>query len=64
MSCTKKDLFDAMESGKEVKITCTDGQVFTGRCWAYPEEDTEEPCVEVGSVAIYMSEIQSIEYIE
>ena len=70
MKYTMKDLFDFMESEKHVKVTCTDGKIFSGRCWAYSdvcnmeENGVDEPSLEVGSTMIYQSEIQSIEYID
>ena len=35
MRPTEKDLFDYMDSGRDVRVTCTDGDTLTGRCWAY-----------------------------
>lgn len=70
MKYSMKDLFDYMETGREVKVTCTDGKVFSGKCWAYSdvsnmeEDGIDEPSLEVGSTMIYQSEIQSIEYID
>ena len=70
MKYSMKELFDFMESGRQVKVTCTDGKTFSGRCWAYSdvgnieEDGVAEPSLEVGSTTIYQSEIQSIEYID
>ena len=69
MKYTVQDLFRFMESGRQVKIVCTDGKIFSGRCWAYSAdynkeaEGIDEPSLEVGSITIYLSEIQSIEYL-
>lgn len=69
MKYSMKELFDFMESGRQVKVTCTDGKIFSGRCWAYSdtanmeEDGVDEASLEVGSTTIYQSEIQSIEYI-
>ena len=70
MKYSQKDLFDFMESGKQVKVTCTDGKTFAGRCWAYStvqnmeEDGIDEPSLEIGSTMIYLSEIDKIEYTE
>ena len=65
-----KELFDFMESGRQVKVTCTDGKTFSGKCWAYSdvanleEDGVDEPSLEVGNTTIYQSEIDHIEYID
>jgi small nuclear ribonucleoprotein (snRNP)-like protein len=70
MKYTLKDLFDFMESGRPVKVTCKDGKIFQGRCWAYSsvqnmeEDDIDEPSLEVQDTILYLSEIQTIEYLE
>lgn len=70
MKYTMQDLFRFMESGKPVKVTCTDGKIFSGRCWAYSDsynneaDGIDEPSLEVGNITIYLSEIQSIEYLD
>lgn len=70
MKYSTKELFDFMESGRQVKVTCIDGKIFSGRCWAYSdvvnmeEDGIDEPSLEVESTLIYQSEIQSIEYID
>lgn len=69
MKYTEKDLYDFMESGRQILLTTTDGQQFKGQCWACCEtvsrEDYgfDEACIEVGSTVITLSEIQAIEYI-
>ena len=70
MKYTMQDLFGFMESGKQVKVTCTDGKFFSGKCWAYSdvcnkeEAGIDEPSLEVANITIYLSEIQSIDYLE
>lgn len=70
MKYSLKDLFDFMESGKQVRVTCTDGKTFTGRCWAYSsvqnleEDGIDEPSIEVRDTTIYLSEIEKIEYVD
>ena len=70
MKYTLKDLFDFMESGRYVRVTCTDGKIFRGRCWAYSsiqnmeEDGIDEPSLEVQDTILYLSEIQTIEYLE
>ena len=70
MKYSMKELFDFMESERRVKVTCTNGKSFSGRCWAYSdvcnmeEYGINEPSIEIGSTMIYQSEIQSIEYID
>lgn len=65
-----KDLFDFMESGKEIKVTDTDGKVYIGKCWAYSdvqnkeESGVDEPSIEVQDTILYLTEIQKIEYVE
>jgi hypothetical protein len=71
MKYTERELFFAMEEcekGKEVKITCTDGQEIMGRCWAYSaseneaENGTAEASLDIGpGLVIYSSEIDKIE---
>lgn len=69
MKYSMEALFDFMDSRRKVKVTCTDGQVFTGLCWAYGSAQNEEeygvaePSLEVGpGVSFYASEIEKIEY--
>ena len=70
MSYSLKDLFDFMESGRPVKVTCTDGKVFQGRCWAYSsvtnleEDGIDEPGLEVGNTMLYLSEISIVDYLD
>ncbi len=70
MKYTQKDLFDFMESEKQVKVTCTDGKTFMGRCWAYSavqneeEDGIDEPSLEVQDTMLYLSEIEKIEYLD
>jgi len=69
MKYTEKELYDFMDTQREVKVTCTDGQEFTGQCWAYcavvckEEYGIDEPCLDVGSTQIRSSEIEKIEVI-
>lgn len=68
MKYSLKDLFDFMESEKVVKVTCLDGKIFQGRCWAYSsvqnleEDGVDEPSLEVQDTVLYLSDIQTIEY--
>lgn len=68
MSCTEKEMFEAMDSRKVVRVTCVDGQVFTGPCWAYSavtnqeDFDIPEATLEIGSTSLLQSEIEKIEY--
>jgi hypothetical protein len=70
MKYSMQDLFGFMESERQVKVTCTDGKSFSGRCWAYSDvynkeaDGIDEPSLEVGNITIYLSEIQSIEYLD
>lgn len=70
MKYSLKDLFDFMESEKVVKVTCLDGEVFQGRCWAYSsvqnleEDGVDEPSLEVQDTVLYLSDIQTIEYVD
>ncbi len=71
MKVTEKELFDFMDSGREVRVTCTDGEVLTGECWAYGAEVSkeefgeDEPCLDVGcSIVIPLSQIKDIEYVD
>ena len=68
MSYTEKELFDFMDSGRKVRVTCTDGQVFVGRCWAYSSAYNEEEfCINEATldvecgVVLKLSEVKSIE---
>ena len=69
MKYTEKDLYDFMDSGRQILLTTTDGLQFEGQCWAYCETVSheefgfDEPCIEIGSTVILLSEIQTIEYI-
>lgn len=68
MRYTQKELFDFMESEKNVRVTCKDGKFFVGRCWAYSagqnleEDGIDEPSIEVRDTILYLSEIEQIEY--
>lgn len=68
MKYSEKDLFDFMDSKRPVKVTATNGKVFTGMCWAYSavfndeEDGVMEPSLEIGNTALYLSEIEKIEY--
>lgn len=69
MKLTEKELFDFMDSGREVRVTCTDGDLLTGRCWAYGSEvakeefGEDEPCLDVGcSTIVTLSQIKKIEF--
>ena len=70
MKYSMKELFDFMESGKQVKVIGTDGKFFSGRGGAHSdggnmeEDGIDEPSLEVESTMIYQSEIESIEYID
>lgn len=71
MSCTEKELFAAMDSRRIVRVVCTDGQIFTGMCWAYgaivSEEEfgIHEPTLDVGcGTVLAASEIEKIDYME
>lgn len=68
MTYSEKELFEFMDSRRQVLITCDDGQKFKGQCWAYgmiyneEEFGIAEPSLEIGNVSIYASEIKSIEF--
>lgn len=71
MNVTEKDMYDFMDSGRDVRVTCTDGYILIGRCWAYGAEVSkdefgeDEPCIDVGcSTIIPLSQIESIEYVD
>ena len=70
MKYTIKDLFAFMDSGRDVRVICTDGEILTGRCWAYSNIENEEefgvnePSLEIGNISLYASEIEKIEYID
>ena len=70
MKYTLRDLFDFMESGRPVKVTCVDGKAFQGRCWAYSsvqnmeEDGINEDSLEVESTMLYLSDIELIEYLD
>ena len=71
MRYTEKKLFDFMDSEREVCVTCTDGQIFSGRCWAYcaveneEEDGVFEPSLDVGpGTVLYISRIEKIEFID
>ena len=65
---TMEDLFSFMDARKPVKVTCTDGKVFSGMCWAYSdafnmeEEGIDEPSLEVCDTMLYLSDVDKIEY--
>lgn len=69
MKYTMRDLYDFMDAGRPVKVTCTDGQIFTGLCWAYydvidmRDSDIEEPYLEVQDTALRLNKIDRIEFI-
>ena len=42
MTVTEKEMFDFMDSRRNVRVTCTDGGVLVGQCWAYGAEVSEE----------------------
>lgn len=68
MAYSEKQLFEFMDSERQVLVTCDDGQLFKGRCWAYGSvyNDEEfkriEPSLQVGSTVLYAGEIAKIEY--
>ena len=69
MKVTEKELFDFMDSGRNVRVTCTNGDVLVGQCCAYGAEVSEEefgekePCLDVGcSTIVPLSQIDKIEY--
>lgn len=70
MKYSLKDLFDFMESEKQVKVTCNDGKTFSGRCWVYSgvqnleEDGVNEPSLEVQDTMLYLSDIRTIEYVD
>lgn len=65
---TMGELFDFMESGRPVRVTCKDSRVFEGPCWAYGDVQNEEeygidePSIEVQDTMIFSSEIKKIEF--
>ena len=71
MKYSEIDLFafmDECDRGRQVKVTCTDGQQITGRCWAYSSAQNEiehgvtEPSLDVGpGLWLYASEIKEVE---
>ena len=67
---TMEDLFSFMDARKPVKVTCADGKVFSGMCWAYSdafnmeEEGIDEPSLEVQDTILYLHEIQKIEFVD
>lgn len=68
MTYSEKDLFALMDSGKTIKVTCTDGKIFTGRCWAYGaiqnemEHNIPEASIDIGpGITLFVSEIEKIE---
>lgn len=69
MNCTEKELFDYMDSRRAVRVTCTDGQIFTGKCWAYgtvvsgEEFGIYEPTLDIGcGTVLAASKIEKIEF--
>lgn len=68
MKYTMEELFAFMDAERPVIVTCTDGKVFSGMCWAYSdvfnmeEYGIEEPSLEVEDAILYLHEIQKIEY--
>lgn len=65
---TETDLYVAMDSEKAVRVICTDGTEFSGRCWAYGAQVSEEefgysePCLDIAGTVLKLSEIVKIEY--
>lgn len=71
MKVTEKELFDFMDSDREVRVTCADGEILEGKCWAYgaavsgAEFGEDEPCLDVGcGTIIPLSQIKAIEYVD
>lgn len=70
MKYTQKDLFDFMESGKEVTVISTDGVSYTGKLFAYSsgtnleEFGIDEPSIEVRDTLLYLSDVDKIDYAE
>ena len=69
MKVTEEELFDFMASGRGVRVTCADGEILVGKCWAYgaavsmEEFGEDEPCLNVGcSTIVPLSQIEKIEY--
>ena len=68
MTYSEKQLFDFMDSGRPVLVTCDDGQQFRGECLAYSrvyneeEFDRFEPSIQIDDTTLYASEIEKIEY--
>lgn len=69
MKYTMEKLFAFMDSGRAVSVIGTDGQTYTGRCWAYGSAENEEeygvyePSIDVGpGILLYASEIAHIEF--
>ena len=67
---TGKDLFDFMDSGRKVKVTCKDGMEFSGYCLAYSDVFLEESDgvrdygLDIDGTLIFLHEMQSVEYID
>lgn len=68
MKYTQEELYEFMDSRRPIKVTCTDGEIFSGMCWAYSsghnleEEGVDEPSIEVRDTLLYLHEIEKIEY--
>lgn len=68
MKYSQKELFDFMESGREVTVLSTNGKIYSGRCWAYSaglnleEFSVDEPSLEVCDTLLYLSDIVRIEF--
>ena len=68
MKYTQKELFDFMESGKEVTVVSTGGKSYTRKCFAYSsgtnleEFGVDEPSIEVCDTMLYLSDVDRIEY--
>lgn len=68
MKYSELDLFEFMDSEKNICVTDTDGKKRTGRCWAYSsvfnevEDGISEPSIEVQDTVLYLHEIEKIEY--
>lgn len=64
---TEQELFSFMDLERPVKVTCTDGSIFKGMCWAYTatrnevEENISDASLEIGNRMIFLHEIEKIE---
>ena len=68
MIYTETQLFDFMAAERPVKVTSTDGTVYTGVCFAYSSVANEvdfgvdAPSLEVQDTVLYLHEIKTIEF--